>query len=127
MTVVAVLLAGAIMAMVRFGIARWAASRPRTSAERGFPAAVLIVNAVGSAVAGAAAGAAAVGAIPVELQTLILTGIAGGLTTYSTLNVETLQLMRAGRVGTAAANIGVNYAVGLGAAAVGYLAVAGAG
>lgn len=118
--VLAVLLAGAVMAVLRFAISSAAARRRSTSAATGFPVAVLAVNIVGSLIAGLAAGGAAVGLLPAEAETVALVGVAGGLTTFSTLNVETLQLLAARRIRTAFASVGTNYLAGVAAAAAGY-------
>jgi CrcB protein len=120
--VLVVLLAGAAMAVVRFLVSTRASSRARSSVKTGFPLAVLIVNAVGSLVAGLAAGGAAAGLLSPDAETVLLVGIAAGLTTFSTFNVETLQLLVARRYGTALASVTVNYAIGLAFAAAGYFA-----
>jgi CrcB protein len=120
--VVAVLVAGAVSAVLRFLLSLWASGRDRVSVRRGFPVAVLVVNAAGSLIAGCAAGAAVAGLLGPDAETIVLVGIAGGLTTFSTLNVETLQLITARRYRTAVLNIVANYAVGLAAVLAGYLA-----
>ncbi|BDI23199.1 hypothetical protein L3i23_19750 [Herbiconiux sp. L3-i23] len=83
---------------------------------------MLIVNAVGSAIAGAAAGFAAAGLLPSEIETVLLVGIAGGLTTFSTFNVETVQLVLARRYRIAITSVAANYAIGIAFAAAAYYA-----
>lgn len=120
--VVSVLMAGAVTAVLRYLLSRWASGRDRLSVQRGLPAAVLAVNAVGSLIAGCAAAAA--GVLGPDAETIVLVGIAGGLTTFSTLNVETLQLLTARRYRTAVLNVVINYSVGLASVLAGYLACA---
>jgi CrcB protein len=86
----------------------------RASDAEGFPWAVLIVNVVGSAVGGAVLGLAAHGGVDPDIQLIVLTGVCGGLTTFSTFSVETMQLVRAGRWRAALLSAGLNLVVGLG-------------
>jgi CrcB protein len=121
--IVIVFLLGAAMAVARFVLSTWASNHPSVSMRNGFPLAVFLVNAIGSLVAGCAAGAAATGAIPPQYETVILVGIAAGLTTFSTLNVETVQLLIARRYGTAIVSVSANYVIGIAFAALGYFGV----
>ena len=63
------------------------------------------------------------GIVDTELHLILLTGIAGGLTTFSTWSVETLQFALSGRWRTAVANLTVNLVLGLGAATTAYFVV----
>lgn len=99
------LLAGALGAVLRYLVARAA---PRAS----WPWPVLVVNVAGSLVAGLAAHS--------DLRLLVVSGFAGGLTTFSTLGVETIQLLLERRVRAAALSIGGNLVLGGVAAAVGW-------
>ncbi|MFJ4264571.1 fluoride efflux transporter CrcB [Paenarthrobacter nicotinovorans] len=116
----AVMVCGATAALVRYAVTILAVRAGHNSLTTGYPYPVLIVNAVGSLIAGLAIGAASAGVIPSSLQTLLVTGVAGGLTTFSTFSVETLQLLMRGRYKTAVSSVVVNLAVGLALAAVGY-------
>lgn len=100
-----VLIAGALGAVIRFLVARLVAS----------PWAVLIVNVVGSFAAGVL-----IGATSGELQLILLTGLCGGLTTFSSLSVETVQLVLEGRTRKALLSVGFNVVLGVGAAALGF-------
>lgn len=86
----AAVLAGAVGAVARYAISRAVARRP-------FPWAVLIANVAGSGIAGVVLGVAYVAADPV-LQLIMLGGFAGGLTTFSTFAVESMQLAHARRL-----------------------------
>lgn len=109
--VLAVLAAGAFGALLRYA-ATAAAGR---SGSR-IPWAVFAVNVVGSLVAGCAA------ALPLgaELRLVVVTGFAGGLTTFSTLSVETIQAVLDRRIRLAVASVAANLVVGIAAAALGW-------
>lgn len=112
--VVAILGAGAAGAVLRYLTSRAFASNTT------FPWAVLTVNVVGSALGGLLAGLAHVGTIDPNLEVVLLTGLCGGLTTFSTLSVETVQFITMKRVRTALLSIAANLIVGIGAAAATY-------
>ncbi len=113
--VAAVLGAGVVGALARYGVSLAFAGRTR------FLWAVLLVNAVGAGVGGVVLGLAERGAVSSDLRLVLLTGFTGGLTTFSTWSVETMQLALGGRWGRAVVNVAVNLALGLAIAAVGYL------
>lgn len=115
--VVAVMLAGAVGALLRYGTSLAFAGRS------GFPSAVLVVNAVGSALGGSLLGLAEHNGVSADVCLILLTGLCGGLTTFSTWSVETIQLALEGRSGKALMNIGLNLAIGIVAATLCYLAV----
>jgi CrcB protein len=115
-----VVVAGGVAAVVRYSVSIFVASRPAGSQLRRFPWAVLAVNAVGSALAGAAAGLAMTSALSDDLRLVLVTGVAGGLTTFSTFSVETVELMRSGRGRTAAASCLLNLVAGAVFAVAGY-------
>lgn len=93
----------------------------RTSKAEGFPWAVLIVNVVGSAAGGVVLGLAQVSGVSDEVRLIILTGVCGGLTTFSTFSVETIQLVTHERWGAALLNVGSNLVIGFCACLAGYL------
>lgn len=117
--VAAVLVAGAGGAVLRWLVARWL-SRSE-GPYRNLPMAVLLVNVTGSALAGAILGLAEAGAVSPDLRLILLTGFCGGLTTFSTFSVETIQLVVDGRWRTAASSVSANLVLGVGAAAAAYL------
>ena len=112
------LVAGGVGTVVRYLLSKVLS---RISRAESFPWAVLIVNALGSMLGGAALGLAQTHGMPAELQLIILTGLCGGLTTFSTFSVETIQLMTHGRWGIALLNIGSNLIVGFGACLAAFL------
>lgn len=118
--VIVTIAAGGIAAVVRYLVS---VATARVSMAEGFPWAVLIVNVVGSAVGGVVLGLAQHAAVSADLQLIILSGVCGGLTTFSTLSVESIQLVTHGRWRAALISVGANLVVGL-AACVGGFAVA---
>jgi CrcB protein len=116
----AVVVSGGIASVLRYALSTYTASRAAGSRLRRFPWAVLIVNAAGSALAGCAAGLAATLSLSPDVRLVLITGVAGGLTTFSTFSVETVELVRSGRWGSAVASCLLNLALGLGLAAGGY-------
>ncbi len=115
----AIVLAGAAGALLRFAVARVFARRP----GRGLPWAVLLVNVVGSAIGGLVLGFAVRGDLAGDIQLILLTGLCGGLTTFSTLSVETVQYFVERKVRVAVLSMAANLTLGIGAAAVAFAAV----
>lgn len=111
MSILLVLAAGALGALVRYGTTLLARRRPAR-----LPWAVLAVNVAGSLVAGMAA-AAPVGS---EVRAILVLGFAGALTTFSTLSVETIELVLERRAKLAIASVALNLVLGIGAAALGW-------
>ncbi|MDQ1572860.1 MAG: fluoride exporter [Actinomycetota bacterium] len=85
------------------------------------PWAVFTVNVVGSAIGGVSMGLATTGIVSTSLQLVLIGGVAGGLTTFSTWSTESVQLILAGKWRTAGTNVVLNLIVGLAAATAGYL------
>jgi len=117
---IAVLGTGATAATARFAITTVVARSSDVVFPNRLPHAVLIVNVVGSLIGGVAAGLAASGAVSESTRLVLATGVAGGLTTFSTLAVETLQLVRAGKAPGALRSLALNLVVGLAVAVAGY-------
>jgi CrcB protein len=113
-----VLIAGAIGALLRFGLSR---ALPVTARPHSVPRAVLIVNVVGSFIAGVALALTQTETIPTVAGIVIITGLCGGLTTFSTFSVETVELFMQGHVRVAVRSLALNLVLGVGAAAAGYL------
>lgn len=106
---VAAILVGGLAAVVRHAVTL-------AFAGRFLPWAVLIVNVVGCAIGGVVVALSGMGGVDAGLRLLVLGGLAGGLTTFSTWSVETMQLARSGRYWIAVGNVTVNLAAGLAAA-----------
>ncbi|HTL40141.1 MAG TPA: CrcB family protein [Pseudolysinimonas sp.] len=117
----AVMVAGALGALLRYAVTRAFAGRPSR-----LPWAVLVVNVAGSLLAGVAI---ALGASAPLVPEIAVSGFAGGLTTFSTFSTETVQLVLEGRRRAATVSVLLNLVGGLGAFALAYavtLAVTGA-
>ena len=111
--VVAVALAGgALAALVRYALAV-------RLADASFPAAVLIVNVCGSLIAGIALGLSEMLGAG-ELRYVLLGGVAGGLTTFSTFSVETVQLILGRRTRALVISVVANLVGGLAAVIAGW-------
>jgi CrcB protein len=106
---------GGLAAIARYLISRAYAKRSA------LPWAVFTVNVIGSVIGGVAVGLASMGTISSELRLVLLGGVAGGLTTFSTWSVETIQLVTEGKLRTALGSVILNLAIGLAAATAGYL------
>jgi CrcB protein len=118
--------AGAIGALARYGVALLVDRTPSDRRRPRLPWAVLVVNVAGSALGGAVLGLAERGALDADLRLVLLGGLAGGLTTFSTLSVETVQLVQDGRSREAVVSVAANVVLGVAAAALGWLLTAGA-
>ncbi len=116
LVVVAVLVAGSFGAVLRYALSRAFPVRPGH-----LPGGILIVNIVGSGVAGALIGLAERAALDGDLRLILVTGFCGGLTTFSTWTVETIELLDGGRRRAAVLNVVVTLVLGIGAAAGMYL------
>ena len=114
--VAGVLVAGAVGAVLRYALSRAFPVRPGH-----LPGGILIVNVVGSGVAGLLIGLAERAALDGDLRLVLVTGFCGGLTTFSTWSVETIELLDGGRWRAAILNVVVTLALGLTAAAGLYL------
>ncbi|MGI9823491.1 fluoride efflux transporter CrcB [Agromyces sp. Marseille-Q5079] len=114
--VIAVLVAGSAGAVIRFALSRALPVRPGH-----LPGGILIVNVVGSGIAGAVIGLAERAAIGGDLQLILVTGFCGGLTTFSTWSVETIELLDGGRWRAAILNVLLTLVLGAATATIAYL------
>lgn len=99
------------------------ASAVNAAAGTGFPPGTLAVNALGCLAIGFLGGLAAAQdwmTLPVRL--LLITGVLGGFTTYSSFAWETVALARNAAVGAALLNVALHLVLGFGAVATGLLA-----
>ncbi len=102
------LAAGALGALLRYG-ATHLAGRSRSR----LPWAVFAVNAVGCAIGGVVLGLVDAGVIGADVRLIVLSGLAGGLTTFSTWSTETVQLAMTRRWPMAVLNVALNLVVGV--------------
>ena len=81
-----------------------------------------LVNVAGCFVIGLLAGAAATGRLPLSTtsRALLFVGLLGGFTTFSSLGLDTLTLVRSGRGGLALGNVAAQLLLGLPAVFAGY-------
>lgn len=93
---------GAIGTGARYLLLRWSIHQFGTT----FPAGTLIVNIAGSFAIGLLTPLGLqTNLIPLPLRIVLITGVLGGFTTYSSFNQETLQLFAAGDIGRGLANM----------------------
>ena len=123
MTVVLVLLGGAVGAPLRY-LTDLAVQARHDSV---FPWGTFTVNVAGSLILGGLAAAVANLSAPPWLLTLAGTGFCGALTTFSTWTFETVRLLEDGSWLEALANITVSLIVGLAAAFAGWALVSAVG
>jgi len=116
MTVVLVLLGGALGAPVRYVVDLMVQSRHDSL----LPWGTFLVNAAGSLVLGATAGGVAAAGGPDWVLTLAGTGFCGALTTFSTFSFETVRLAEEGALRAAAINVAGSVVVGAAACAAGW-------
>ncbi|MDV8146465.1 CrcB family protein [Arthrobacter sp. B10-11] len=122
MTALLVGVFGVAGGLLRFSIDTWFAHR--TGNRRHWPWATLLVNVLGSLIIGLSLGVTGRLGLGGEWQAAIATGLAGGLTTFSSWTTATIRLVSEVRYLAAALNVIVNLVAGLSAAALG-IAVAG--
>lgn len=116
MTVLMVLLGGAIGAPLRYLADLFVQSRH----DSVFPWGTFTVNVAGSLVLGVTAATVVELDSPSWVLALVGTGICGALTTFSTFGYETVRLLEEGSLSAAAANGIASIVVGLGACAGGF-------
>jgi CrcB protein len=116
MTVLLVLIGGALGAPVRYVVDLMVQSRH----DSVLPWGTFVVNAAGSLVLGATAGGVAAAGGPHWLLTLVGTGFCGALTTFSTFSFETVRLAEEGALAAAAVNVAGSVVVGAAACAAGW-------
>lgn len=122
MTALLVGVFGMTGALLRFAVDSWFAHRPGTRPH--WPWATLTVNTVGSFIIGLTIGLTGQSGLGPEWQAALATGLAGGLTTFSSWTTATVRLVSENRYRAAGLNVSVNLLLGLAAAALG-LTVAG--
>jgi len=126
MTAVLVGVFGMAGALLRFAVDSWFAHRAGRRAAvdsvgrpRHWPWATLIVNVGGCLIIGLSIGITGRLGLDTAWQLAVATGLAGGLTTFSSWTTATVRLLSESRFGAAALNVGANLAAGFAAAALG--------
>jgi CrcB protein len=115
-TVLLVMLGGAVGSATRYATDRWVQGHHRLR----FPLGTLAVNLVGCFVLGVIAGGVAQSGWSPHVQSLVGIGFCGGLTTFSTFSVELVTQLRDGLRGRAALYIGSSVAGGIALAQAGW-------
>lgn len=120
MTVVLVLIGGAVGAPLRYLTDLLVQARHDSI----LPWGTLTVNVVGSLVLGVVGAAVAVAGAPSWVMTLLGTGFCGALTTFSTFGFETVRLVEEGSLLEAFVNVAASLVAGLVAVAAGWALMA---
>ncbi|MDQ3146193.1 MAG: CrcB family protein [Actinomycetota bacterium] len=115
MTTVFVALAGAVGAVLRYGIGLAVGMRT-------FPWATLAINVSGSFALALVLAGPASSRWSTSVTTAMTVGLLGAYTTFSTFGYETFTLLRTDRVATAASYVALSVVGGLVATALGYVA-----
>jgi len=118
MTLLQVAAGGAIGAVLRFGVT---VGMARVTGP-GFPLGVLMVNVLGSFLIGGLAVLSFQRGFT-HLNPLLITGILGGFTTFSTFSLEALTLYERGAIVAALAYVGLSLVLSLAAVVLGAWAV----
>ncbi len=102
-------IAGAIGALVRYLVGRFFAERVSSQ----FPVGTLIINVSGAFLIGLLAGLGGHKVVSAYVQLVVATGFLGGYTTFSTMQWESVQLMRSGGVSQSLLYLLSTFALGL--------------
>ncbi|MBT2531825.1 CrcB family protein [Arthrobacter sp. ISL-48] len=112
--------------LLRFAVDSWFAHRAARTVRvsrggmlRHWPWATLVVNATGCLIIGLSIGITGRLGLTAEWHTAVATGLAGGLTTFSSWTTATVRLLSESRFAAAALNLGANLGAGFAAAALG--------
>ena len=119
---VAVAAGGALGSVGRFWVGIWLA---RFSLS--LPIGTIVINVVGSfaiSFFGTLTLAHGKFGVPEIARVFFMVGVCGGFTTFSSFSLQTLDLLRAGAMGRALANVGVSVALCLASVAAGHLLAA---
>ena len=119
-TLLLVGLGGFVGSVLRYGAGEWI---QKLSGDSVLPFGTLFVNVAGCLTIGILAGLSESRELLSEdARNFLFAGVLGGFTTFSAFGYQTLILLRDGHTSIAVANVGLQLALGLGAAAGGYLA-----
>lgn len=113
-----VALGGAVGSVLRYLVAGWV---QRAANGDVFPYGTLVVNVAGCLLIGLLAGVAETRAwFSPEMRLLLMVGLLGGFTTFSTFGYESFQLLRGSETMLVLANVGVSVVAGMLAVWLGY-------
>jgi len=111
LSVLYVALGGALGSVSRYLVGTWAQT---TSKSIDFPYGTLTVNLIGCFIIGFLSQLAeSRGVFTPETRGLVLIGVLGGFTTFSSFGNDTINLLRDGETFNALANVGANVILGL--------------
>lgn len=106
---VLVILGGAAGCAARYGVGLWLNPGPvsGTAPYQGFPVGTLAVNLIGCLAIGLTAGWLQAGGSPhaAAWRALLIAGVLGGFTTFSSFGMETVNMLRNGQLPMAAAYV----------------------
>lgn len=100
-------------------VSRWGIGIGMKQVLPNLPAGTLVANVLAGLVIGLMTGLGVARPLPDRVRLFFVTGLCGGLSTFSTFSLETLQLFQAGSYGLAIGNICVNVVACLAAVAAG--------
>lgn len=121
MNLLLVVLGGGLGAGGRYLMGGWLHSQ----LGGGFPWGTFAVNALGSLLIGLVFGLAQRGSLPPATTLFLTVGVLGGFTTFSAFSYETMRLLANGSIGASFLNVAGQFAVGLVAVYLGFVAVRG--
>ncbi|MCI0426318.1 MAG: fluoride efflux transporter CrcB [Actinobacteria bacterium] len=117
MSILGLLVGGALGALVRYQVEGLIAPRQQTP----FPLSTLVVNVTGSLLLGLVVGLGATSGLPDTWLLWIGTGFLGAFTTFSTFTYETVNLIEGRAWRYAGSNLALSGPLSFAAAAAGYL------
>ena len=92
-------------------VCRWGIGNALRALVPALPAGTFIANVIAGLVIGIVTGANAVAPLPSAAKAMLAVGLCGGLSTFSTFSNETFQMLEAGNVAGAVANVAANVVV----------------
>ena len=113
---VLIVIGGAVGALLRYGISGWV----QKLGDSSFPYGTLVGNVIGCFLIGLCGAFIAGPHFPERIRPLIIIGVLGSFTTFSTFGMETIELINNGQFTRAGLNILLSNLAGLAAVFIGY-------